>query len=251
MKELKWSRRLPADSSGMAGAIRELHDAVVELQGIAKTNKISLNALDFKRMIAQKSIESLEESRDIQSHRITETRSICAQLMNSLESKGILSSAEALHIYNDAGAVRTDVKREEVRTPSDRLPESRADLMTFGDVLKALETEPQARFSRHAWLDHGDMVAYIGVQLPDEGSLNDFPYLFYVDHAGRLPFTPGPNSMFADDWFKVTKEDIERVMDTCIEDCVDDSCNPWEGKRWRTAEQRTRCGARRSTIWAV
>lgn len=251
MKELKWSRRLPADAGGMPGAIRELHDAVVELQGIAKTNKISLNALDFKRTIAQKSIESLEESCDIQRDRITEMQGVCTQLMNRLEDKGILTSAEVRSIFNNAGTERMVVEMEKTWTPSARPSESRADLMTFGDVLKALETEPQARFSRHAWLDHGDMVAYIGVQLPDEGSLNDFPYLFYVDHAGRLPFTPGPNSMFADDWFKVTKEDIERVMDTCIEDCVDDSCNPWEGKRWRTAEQRTRCGARRSTIWAV
>lgn len=106
------------------------------------------------------------------------------------------------------------------------------DYMTFGDVLKALETEPQARFTRLEWTNGGDMDAYIGLQLPDEGSLNDRPYLFFVDHDGRLPFTPGPNSMFADDWFKVTAEDIERVMDACIEDCVDDS-DPWEGKRWR------------------
>lgn len=82
-------------------------------------------------------------------------------------------------------------------------------LMTFSDVLYALKAEPDARFGRVEWADGlGDLRTgkgpCIGMRREDGGMC---PFLYFEDKEGWIPFTPGPNSLFADDWYRILEDE--------------------------------------------
>lgn len=69
--------------------------------------------------------------------------------------------------------------------------------ITFGLVIEALKSGKVA--SRHGWNGKG---MYITLQIPDENSKMQLPYIYMSTVNGELvPWVASHTDMLADDWF--------------------------------------------------
>ena len=68
--------------------------------------------------------------------------------------------------------------------------------MDFGQALKLLKS---GRFlTRTGW---NGKDQYIGLQVPDEGSVNTLPYIYFVTFTGdRVPWLASQTDLLANDW---------------------------------------------------
>lgn len=79
--------------------------------------------------------------------------------------------------------------------------------MDFGEVIRALKSDPAKRFARAGWNGRG---IWISLQVPDKHSMMTHPYI-YMDTTGlqsdnpdaprdRVPWLASQTDMLADDW---------------------------------------------------
>lgn len=70
----------------------------------------------------------------------------------------------------------------------------------FDMVLRLLKEGPNRFFRRRAWVN----VNMIGLQRPDENSLNTLPYLYATTReGGRVPWLASQTDVLAEDWIEV------------------------------------------------
>lgn len=178
MMKLTWKGMYLVDTACCTQyAIHELQNAVEELQNLFGSQNDRLCALEFCRMkedgdhlrTMKPSTESERTWKDLVGEFMLMKDSFAAQEM-------------LMHPWE----------------------EKKSDL-TFGDVLKRLEKDPSLKFGRASWQRPERDTAYVSIQMPDEKSANDAPYMYIVGADGRMPFVPGPNSLLAKDWYQVER----------------------------------------------
>jgi len=70
--------------------------------------------------------------------------------------------------------------------------------MDFGDVIKGLKADPNKKFARKGWNGRG---MWISLQVPDDWSKMDLPYIYMSTVNGELvPWLASQTDMLADDW---------------------------------------------------
>ena len=70
--------------------------------------------------------------------------------------------------------------------------------MDFGDIIKGLKKNKNAKYARKGW--NGKWM-WISLQVPDEHSMMNPPYIYMNTVSGKLvPWLASQTDMLADDW---------------------------------------------------